>query len=169
MTSFPRLRLDSSSPCKGEVRWGTTASRFARTLEATTRARRLRRDSTKAEKKLWYFLQCGQMEGFSFRRQHPLGRYVVDFYCAPLKLAVEVDGGQHNELRRLVRDRQRMRWLQSKGITVIRFWNNEVLENMEGVWDEIAHKVASLSKRSATPSLTLPLSGGGNEVGEVDR
>jgi len=128
----------------------------------------LRRNATKAEKKLWYFLQRGQMQGFSFRRQHPFGRYVVDFYCAPLKLAVEVDGGQHDECPQRLRDRRRLHWLRSKGITVIRFWNNEVLENIEGVWDEIARKAASLSTRPATPTLTLPLSGGGNEA-EVDR
>jgi very-short-patch-repair endonuclease len=129
----------------------------------------LRHDATSAEKKLWYFLQRGQMEGFSFRRQHPLGRYVVDFYCSPLKLAVEVDGGQHNTSRNRVRDQRRLRWLQSRGVTVIRFWNNEVLENIEGVWDEIARKTAALSVRLATPTPTLPLSGGGSAVEEVDR
>ncbi len=67
-----------------------------------------------------------------------------------------------------MRDRERLRWLQAKGISVIRFWNNDVLQNTEGVWDEIASKVASLSGRPATPTLTLPLSGGGNR-GEVDR
>ena len=112
-------------------------------------------------------LQRGQMSGLSFRRQHPIGDYVVDFYCTRLRLAAEVDGGQHNVQRRQIADERRTRWLQAKGVTVLRFWNREVLENIEGVWDEIARAVALL--RSATPTPTLPLSGGGQPFGEVDR
>ncbi|MGD0026384.1 MAG: endonuclease domain-containing protein [Xanthobacteraceae bacterium] len=169
MSSSPRVRPASSSPCKGEDRWGSAASRFTRTPEATGRARRLRRDATKAERKLWYLLQRGQMEGLSFRRQHPLGSYTVDFYCPPLRLAIEVDGGHHNEQRHQALDERRSRWLQGRGGTVLRFWNNDVLGNIEGVWDEIARTAASLRLRPATPTLTLPLSGGGNKAGEVDR
>jgi Protein of unknown function (DUF559) len=75
----PRVKLNSSSPCKGSA-----ASRSSRTPEKTTKARRLRRDATKAERKLWYVLQRKQMAGQSFRRQHPLGRYFVDFYWREL-------------------------------------------------------------------------------------
>jgi len=169
MKASPRGRLGPSSPCKGEERWGSTASRFSRSPEATARARRLRRDATKAERKLWYFLQRAQMERLSFRRQHPLGNYVVDFYCASLRLAIEVDGGQHSYGMHRARDVARSRWLNAKGVTVLRFWNNDVLENIEGVWSQIFRAPSELSLRPATPSLTLPLSGGGNEVGEVDR
>jgi len=109
----------------------------------------LRRDATKAEKKLWYLLQRGQMAGLSFRRQHPLGKYIVDFYCSPLKLAIEVDGGQHNELAHQVGDERRSQWLRGKGVTVLRFWNNDVLQNIEGVWDEIERAASKLSLRSA--------------------
>jgi very-short-patch-repair endonuclease len=84
-------------------------------------------------------------------------------------LAVEVDGGQHNFQRQQISDERRTRWLQAKGVTVLRFWNNEVIENIEGVWDEVARAVALLSSRSATPTPTLPLSGGGQVFGEVDR
>jgi very-short-patch-repair endonuclease len=129
----------------------------------------LRRNSTEAEKKLWSILQRGQMAGFSFRRQHPLGQYFVDFYCAPLRLAIEVDGGQHNFANVRVRDEQRTRWLRAKGVTVLRFRNNEILGNIEGVWEKIAGTIQTLSERPATPTLTLPLSGGGNDFGEVDR
>ena len=108
------------------------------------------------------------MGDVSFRRQHPLGRYFIDFYCAPLRLAIEVDGGQHNTARVAAQDKRRTLWLQMQGVTVLRLWNNEVLENTEGVWTEIARTVATLNSRPATPTLTLPLSGGGN-VGEVDR
>jgi very-short-patch-repair endonuclease len=109
------------------------------------------------------------MSGLSFRRQHPLGKYLLDFYCPPLNLAVELDGGQHNEERQRVRDARRSQWLQTKGVTVLRFWNNDVLGNIEGVWDEIALTAATLSVPPATPTLTLPLSEGGNYAGEVDR
>ena len=169
MSRSARVRLGSSSPCKGEDRWGSAASRFSRMPGATASARRLRRDATRAERKLWYVLQRGQMLGLSFRRQHPLGPNFLDFYCAPLKLAVEVDGGQHNEHYRQARDDQRSRWLKGKGVTVLGFWNNDVLGNIEGVWDEIARTAAALSERPATPTLTLPLSGGGDHHGEVDR
>jgi|HubBroStandDraft_4_1064222.scaffolds.fasta_scaffold223065_2 very-short-patch-repair endonuclease len=150
MIASPRDRLGSSSPCKGEDRWGSMASRFSRPPEATTRARRLRRDATKAEKKLWYLLQRDQMAGLSFRRQHPLGKYIIDFYCSPLKLAIEVDGGHHNEQAHQAHDERRSQWLRGKGVTVLRFWNNEVLQNIEGVWDEIERTVTELSLRSAS-------------------
>ena len=162
MSDTPRLRLNSSSPCKGEERRGSAASRFSRKPEATARARRLRRDATKAEKKLWYALQRGQVAGFNFRRQHPLGNYIVDFYCPAIRLAIEVDGGQHNEHRHQADDERRSQWLRSKGVTVLRFWNNDVLGNVEGVWEEIARTAVTLSLRPATPTPTLPLSGGGS-------
>ncbi len=159
MSIAPRERPVSSSPCKGEDGWGSAASRFSRAPEATGRARRLRRDATKAERKLWRLLQRAQMEGLSFRRQHPIGKYVVDFYCAALKLAIEVDGGQHNLAHRQDSDENRAEWLRTKGVSVVRFWNNDVIGNIEGVWDEISRVTSTLSARPATPSLTLPLSG----------
>jgi very-short-patch-repair endonuclease len=110
----------------------------------------LRRDATKAEKKLWYLLQRGQMAGLSFRRQHPLGKYIIDFYCSQLKLAIEVDGGQHNEHAHQANDERRSHWLRGKGVTVLRFWNNDVLQNIEGVWDEIERTASELSLRSAS-------------------
>lgn len=162
MSDAPRQRLYSSSPCKGEDRRGSAASRFSRKPEATALARRLRRDATKAEKKLWYALQRGQLAGLSFRRQHPLGSYIVDFYCPAIRLAIEVDGGQHNQHRHQADDERRSQRLRSKGVTVLRFWNNDVLGNIEGVWEEIARTAATLSSRPATPTPTLPLSGGGS-------
>jgi very-short-patch-repair endonuclease len=129
----------------------------------------LRRNSTAAERKLWSILQRRQIAGLSFRRQHPIGKYFVDFYCAQLRLAIEVDGGQHNEARIRAQDEQRTRWLEAKGLTVLRFWNNEILGNIEGVWERIAGRIQTLRERPATPALTLPLAGGGNDLGEVDR
>jgi very-short-patch-repair endonuclease len=120
----------------------------------------LRRDATNAERKLWYVLERGQLASLSFRRQHPLGRFIIDFYCPAVQLAIELDGGQHNEGRHKIRDDIRSRWLRGKGITVLRFWNNDVLQNIEGVWEEIA-RAAVLKLPPATPTPTLPLSGGG--------
>ena len=88
--------------------------------------------------------------------------YIVDFYCPAIRLAIELDGGQHNDPRHQARDQRRSRLLENKGITVVRFWNNDVLENIEGVWDEIARMAATLRLRPATPTPTLPLSGGGS-------
>jgi very-short-patch-repair endonuclease len=88
--------------------------------------------------------------------------YIVDFYCPAIRLAIELDGGQHNEPRHQANDERRSLVLKNKGITVIRFWNNDVLENIEGVWDEIARVAATLKLRPATPTPTLPLSGGGS-------
>ena len=136
-------------------------SRFSRTKEGTARARRLRRDATRAERKLWCVLQRAQLLGLSFRRQHPLGKYILDFYCPVIRLAIEIDGGQHNQRRQQARDKRRSLSLQEKGISILRFWNNEVLQNLEGVWEEIERTAAALRSRHATPSPTLPLSGGG--------
>jgi very-short-patch-repair endonuclease len=122
----------------------------------------LRRDATRAERKLWYVLQRAQLDGLSFRRQHPIGTYIVDFYCPTIRLAIELDGGQHNEPRHQASDERCSQVLKTNGITVIRFWNNDVVENVEGVWDEIARVAATLKLRPATPTPTLPLSGGGS-------
>jgi very-short-patch-repair endonuclease len=91
-------------------------------------ARRLRLTPTDAEIRLWSRLRRKQLEGYRFRRQHPLGPYVVDFFCATAKLIVEVDGGQHAE-----DGEARTNWLEARGYRVIRFWNNDVLANTEGV------------------------------------
>jgi len=86
---------------------------------------------TDAEQKLWYRLRAGRFQGWKFRRQVPLGRFIVDFLCEEARLIVEVDGGQHAE--RLREDSERTEWLGARGYAVIRFWNNDVLGNIEGV------------------------------------
>src|SRR5947207_546713 len=101
-------------------------SRFSRTPQKTERARSLRQTMTNAEWKLWYVLRGAAM-GVSFRRQHPIGPYFVDFYCAPLKLAIELDGGQHHA--QAAKDEVRTRYLNAMGVEVLRFWNIEVTEN----------------------------------------
>jgi very-short-patch-repair endonuclease len=100
----------------------------------TALARRLRRDSTDAEKKLWRYLRSRSLAGFKFVRQKHIGPYIVDFVCREKRLVIEVDGSQHAESNG---DALRDRWLAEHRYRVLRFWNNEVLENIEGVWDTI--------------------------------
>ncbi len=86
-------------------------------------ARGLRRNQTDAEEKLWKVLRRSQLNGLKFRRQHPVGDYIVDFICLDEMLIIEVDGGQHNDELMIEKDKQRQKWLESEGFQVIRFWN----------------------------------------------
>jgi very-short-patch-repair endonuclease len=121
---------------------------FNRTPGKARFARRLRRDGTDVERRLWQHLRNGQLGSAKFRRQSPAGRYVLDFYCPALALAVELDGGQHAEAR--IRDRERDKWLKQKGVTVLRFWNSDVVENLDGVLEVIAVKIGELSSAAAS-------------------
>ncbi|MEA3411171.1 MAG: endonuclease domain-containing protein [Pseudomonadota bacterium] len=103
------------------------------------RARQLRRELTDAERALWRHLRQRQVAGLRFRRQHPLGRYIVDFACLDARLVIEVDGGQHGE--REDYDEERTAWLQQRGFRVLRFWNNEVLNNIYGVMERITEAI----------------------------
>ncbi|MBN1978703.1 MAG: endonuclease domain-containing protein [Anaerolineae bacterium] len=107
----------------------------------TQRARALRQQSTGAEKLLWCYLRGKQLEGAKFRRQQPIGEYIVDFVSFPYRLIVEVDGGQHAQAREQLRDRRRDAWLQEQGFTMLRFWNNDVLQNVEGVIETIRNNL----------------------------
>jgi very-short-patch-repair endonuclease len=100
-------------------------------------ARKLRQSQTDAEKALWAKLKTRQLEGIKFRRQQPLGPYIIDFISFERKIIVELDGGQHNERRAKERDRERTAWLKERGYQVLRFWDNEVLVNIEGVLEKI--------------------------------
>lgn len=101
-------------------------------------ARALRRSSTDAEALLWSKLRARQLGGLKFRRQHPLEGYVLDFACIEARLAVEIDGGQHAQCDAVQRDDLRTQVIGSCGLRVLRFWNNEVLSNLEGVLQVIA-------------------------------
>src|SRR5262249_7883649 len=129
-----------------------STSRFNRSDEKTERARQLRRGSTDVEARLWYRLRRGQIDGCSFRRQHPAGPYVLDFYCPALRLAIELDGGQHGDTAHEVRDRRRDLWLGERGVTMLRFWNSDVTNNLRGVLETIAAKVAELKTADVTPT-----------------
>ena len=103
-------------------------------------ARKMRKDATDAESYLWQLLRDRRLCGYKFRRQHPVGRYILDFYCEQAKRAVEVDGGQHQEQDAF--DNQRTAQLNSAGIKVIRFWDHEVLTLPEQVLDEILYQLS---------------------------
>ena len=108
-------------------------------------ARELRQRGTDAERKLWYHLRGGRLNGMKFRRQHPIPPYVVDFYCDAHKLVVELDGAQHNEGV----DRERSRFLAAQGLKILRYWDNEVLQQADAV---LAAIVDVAENRTLTPT-----------------
>jgi very-short-patch-repair endonuclease len=103
------------------------------------RARALRQNMTDAETLIWYQLKDRQLNGFKFLRQYIIGKYIVDFVCRQKKLIIELDGSQHAE--NMLYDEQRTQFLNSLGYRVLRFWNNDVFENMEGILEEILEKI----------------------------
>ncbi len=98
-------------------------------------ARNLRQRFTEAEKLLWRYLRGRQLEGFKFRRQQPIGSYIVDFVCFEKGLVIEVDGGQH--AIEVEKDSERDKWLKGQKLEVLRFWNNEVVNDVEAVLNKI--------------------------------
>jgi very-short-patch-repair endonuclease len=114
-------------------------------------AKALRTNFTDTERLLWKYLRAKQMQGCKFRRQEPIGSYIVDFVCQEKRIVIEVDGGQHSTENK--RDNERDKWLKGQGYKVLRFWNNEVLANTEGVLEVIRDCLNH-------PPLTPPLKGG---------
>ncbi len=127
---------------------------------AKERARTLRTAMSDAEKRLWRRLRKRQVGAYRFRRQHPLGRYIVDFVCLQARLVVEVDGGQHVE--RVHYDQKRSAWLGKHGFRVLRFWNHEVMNQTEAVMTVISE---ALHASVRPPSLPSPWAGGRNMRG----
>jgi very-short-patch-repair endonuclease len=99
----------------------------------TSRSRALRKNATDAERKLWSVLRSRQLGGFKFRKQVEIDGYVVDFLCPEKRLIIELDGGQHSPER----DARRTAFLEGQGFRLIRFWNHDVLQNLDGVWTMI--------------------------------
>jgi very-short-patch-repair endonuclease len=124
------LRARPPSPARGE---GKSGASFA--PEMRRRARVLRQAMTDAERKLWYALRDRRFANFKFRRQVPIGPFIADFVCFEARLVVEVDGGQHAESQY---DQRRDRWFATNDFRVLRFWNNEVLANVQGVMTVLA-------------------------------
>jgi very-short-patch-repair endonuclease len=102
-------------------------------------ARYLRRNVTDAEKKLWHELRMLKHDGRHFRRQVPVAGFIADFACYKCRLIIELDGGQHNTLDGMTRDSARSRHLEAEGFRILRFWNVDVFQNIEGVVDMIRH------------------------------
>ncbi|MFQ5963876.1 MAG: endonuclease domain-containing protein [Candidatus Scalinduaceae bacterium] len=116
--------------------------------EYTKRRRHLRKNMTKAEIYLWAKLKGKQINGLKFRRQYGINNYTVDFYCPELKLAVEIDGGVHYYNSRIISDSQRQKVIEALGIKVLRYTNNDILKNIEGVIQDIIIKTTPKSPPS---------------------
>jgi BirA family biotin operon repressor/biotin-[acetyl-CoA-carboxylase] ligase len=114
----------------------------------TSLARKLRNEPTEAEKRLWMRLRASRFEDAKFTRQFPIGGFIADFACRSLRLAIELDGGQHSES---ATDANRTRIIEAHGYRVIRFWNNEVLGNMDGVLQVIAQEIAIARNQTPLP------------------
>ena len=127
----------------------------------TVLAKDLRKRSTDAEKLLWRYLRLKQIEGLKFRRQEPIGNYIVDFVCFESKIVVEADGGHHDASEK---DIERDTWLLSQGFKVLRFWNHEVLTNIEGVLEVIRRNC--VHRFPDSPSPTPPIEGGATQEGK---
>ena len=123
------------------------------------KAKRLRRDLTDAERKLWSILRSRQFEGVKFRRQQPIGPFIVDFVCQEQRLIIEADGGQHADSNS---DASRTRFLESKGYRTLRFWNNDILQNLEGVAETILSALATPHPAQASPESPSPSRGEGS-------
>ena len=123
------------------------------------RAKALRRAMTYAERKLWYAIRAHRFLGLGFRRQEPLGRYIIDFVSHDANLIVEVDGGHHFSGRQAGRDSVRDRWLVSQGFRVVRVSNADIMTNLSGVIEFLESLLLE-----ATPLPTLPHQGGGGEA-----
>ena len=103
----------------------------------TILARVLRKNMTSQEKALWKLLRNSKLNNYKFRRQYPIGDYIVDFICIEKFLIIEIDGGQHNETKNIEYDTTRTHYLEKRGFKVIRFWNNDIDKNMDGVYETL--------------------------------
>jgi very-short-patch-repair endonuclease len=117
---------------------------------AYERAQALRQNMTDAERSIWRILRSAQMDGHRFRRQVPFGQYIADFVCQDARLIIEIDGGQHAQSS--PDEAKRTRFLEDQGYRILRFWNNEVLSNLEGVCAIIARELRHHPHPNPPPS-----------------
>ena len=113
-------------------------------------AREMRANATDAEALIWSLVRSRRLLGLKFRRQHTVGRYILDFYCEELQLAIELDGGQHQE--QVDYDAERTEKLEKHGISVLRFWNNDVMTQTEAVMQDLFNRIQSMQPPSPQPS-----------------
>jgi very-short-patch-repair endonuclease len=150
----------SPPPAGGGLGGGDASRRASQEMKkhpvdgAGARARTLRQNMTEGERRVWEILRSQQIKGYRFRRQVPIGRYIADFVCHEARLIVEIDGGQHD--RSAPREAERGGFLQNEGYRILRFWNNEVLANLDGVHETIADELGRITRTQ-----TLPHRGGG--------
>ena len=142
-------------PWRGRLGGGDTYTTKQEKKSIRNIAKQLRKSMTDAEKILWFYLQKKQFHNLKFRRQQPIGNYIVDFACLEKNIIIELDGGQHNETHNIEYDAKRDEFLKSHGFKVIRIWNNEIFENIDGVLEYL--------ERAIAPHLTSPAEGGGTE------
>jgi len=124
-------------------------------MHSLIHAKALRAEQTPAELYLWYHLRAHRFMGLKFKRQKPMGPYIVDFICLERGMIIEVDGGQHGD--HVAYDHRRDQWLASQGLTVLRFWNHDVLNRMEMVLERIRQAVEKPSSPVQPPSPPAPL------------
>ena len=105
--------------------------------QLTNLARQLRQNQTSQEAKLWHLLRRKNFRNLKFRRQYPIGNYIVDFCCPVKKLIIELDGGGHNEEYKIKADQIRDEYLKNQGFKILRIWNNGIDNNLEGVYEKI--------------------------------
>lgn len=115
------------------------------------RRRELRNNQTPAEKILWQYLSKNKIEGLRFHRQYGVGPYILDFYCTKLRLAIELDGGAHASEEGKLYDLDRESFLKAVNIQTLRFWNNDILNNIDKVIKEINKKIITLGKTKRPP------------------
>ncbi len=118
----------------------------------TLLAKELRSSTTDTERLLWSQIRAKRLGGYKFRRQHPMGKYIVDFVCLERGLVIELDGGQHTEPETKEYDSERDNWLKKEGYTMLRFWDNEIFQNMEGVLEVIRVHCSEHPPLSPLPS-----------------
>lgn len=106
-------------------------------LDLSSQTKLLRLSQTPWESKLWYYLRGGRFLGLKFKRQVPMGKYIVDFCCQEMKLVIELDGGHHNERSNSSADLARQKYLEANGYKVLRFWNSDIDQNIEGILETI--------------------------------
>lgn len=136
-----RVTAQASSPLVGEEGACRAAvGRRGGKRNLLPLAKRMRHEPTEAERRLWSVLRASRMNGAKFRRQEQIGDYIADFVCFKARLIVEADGAQHAES---ASDRKRDEWLMSQGFRILRFWNNDILSNLDGVAETIRAKLES--------------------------
>lgn len=106
-----------------------------------TLRQKLRNNVTDAERKLWQVLRKNQILGYKFTRQYGVGKYVLDFYCSAVRLGIELDGSQHMEVEKVKYDLERTQFLNAQNIKVLRFYDNDVFNNLEGIVEKIIQTI----------------------------